>query len=283
MAIGNTTEVSDRIPDEMRFQCENNSIESLKVAKGNVKERFQCPKCDKQFGHKQILQLHLRVHDSNIDDAIEASQKEKKDVLNETKIQDLSKKSNCMQTNNERLQSSPTNKKLIGLTKIRLEDCLRCDACSCIYLDARDYNKHMKNFHRQDSPKKYKSKKGCRSCCKHCNCSGKHQNTSLQKERGNNNLFHYNIKDRWSKMVSTRLSPEEIKQGLKSRQDLSEMISRSQNPEELKQDIKSDPDYDANDTQGLVDYSHLLSQVEVKIKTEPPDDPEYEKNMDISS
>jgi len=49
-----------------------------------------------------------------------------------------------------------TDKKFIGLTKIRLEDCMRCDACSCIYLDESDYNKHMKNFHRQDSPKKHR-------------------------------------------------------------------------------------------------------------------------------
>lgn len=41
-------------------------------------------------------------------------------------------------------------KKAVGLTKIRMEDCQRCDACSCIYLDERDYIKHMKNFHKQD-------------------------------------------------------------------------------------------------------------------------------------
>jgi hypothetical protein len=33
---------------------------------------------------------------------------------------------------------------------------MRCDACSCIYLDESDYNKHMRNFHRQDSPKKHR-------------------------------------------------------------------------------------------------------------------------------
>ncbi|CAG2061348.1 unnamed protein product [Timema podura] len=146
--------------------------------------------------------------------------------------------------------SSPA-KKVVGLTKIRLEDCLRCDACSCIYIDENDYNKHMKNFHRQDSPKKHKQKKGCRSCCKHCNCRGNHQQPSVQKERGNNNLFHYNIKDRWTKMVSRRL-----------------------NPKEIKREIKPDPDGYPNNpftVSGVIDYSHLLSQVEVKIKTEPSD------------
>ncbi|KAJ8883410.1 hypothetical protein PR048_015253 [Dryococelus australis] len=46
-------------------------------------------------------------------------------------------------------------RKAVGLTKVRLEDCLRCDACSCIYLDQSDYDKHMRNFHRHDSPKKH--------------------------------------------------------------------------------------------------------------------------------
>lgn len=63
------------------------------------------------------------------------------------------------------------------------------------------------------------------------------------------------LKDRWSKMVSRRLSPEE-----------------------LRQDIKADPDFDP-DSPGILDYSHLLSQVEVKIKTEPP---EYEENLGLS-
>ncbi|KAJ9573724.1 hypothetical protein L9F63_008887, partial [Diploptera punctata] len=209
--------------------------------------RFQCPRCEKHFGNKKILQLHLRVHQSNEDVQMESSHKEES--------QELSSESNFELNQNE-LQSSPANKKLIGLTKIRLEDCMRCDACSCIYLDATDYNKHMKNFHRQNSPKKHRQKKGCRSCCKHCNCKGNHQHHSLQKERGNNNLFHYNIKDRWSKMVSRRLSPEKI-----------------------KQEIKADPDYETNNTITTLDYSHLLSQVEVKIKTEPPDDPEYGNNL----
>ena len=61
------------------------------------------------------------------------------------------------------------------------------------------------------------------------------------------------------------------------------MVSRRLSSDELKKEIKTDPDYDPNDTTGIIDYSHLLSQVEVKIKTEPPDDPEYEKNISFSS
>ncbi|XP_063242069.1 uncharacterized protein LOC134542080 [Bacillus rossius redtenbacheri] len=132
-------------------------------------------------------------------------------------------------------------RKAVGLTKVRLEDCLRCDACSCIYLDQSDYDKHMNNFHRHDSPKKLRQRRGCRSCCRHCNCRGDHQHQGVRKERGNNNLFHYNIKDRWTKMLSRRLQPGEV-----------------------KREVKPDPDDCPS-----VDLSHLLSQVEVKIKTEP--------------
>ena len=89
----------------------------------------------------------------------------------------------------------------MGLTKIRMEDCRRCDACSCIYMDERDYIKHMKNFHKHDIKKiplgekedldfrpfrhKQDAKrqrqapsgsphKKCRSCCKTCKCKGNH-------------------------------------------------------------------------------------------------------------
>jgi hypothetical protein len=56
------------------------------------------------------------------------------------------------------------------------------------------------------------------------------------------------------------------------------MVSRRLSPEELRQDIKADPDFDPASA-GILDYSHLLSQVEVKIKTEPP---EYEDNLGLS-
>ena len=57
------------------------------------------------------------------------------------------------------------------------------------------------------------------------------------------------------------------------------MVSRRLSPEELSQNIKADPDFDTNDPAGILDYSHLLSQVEVKIKIEPP---EYEETVGLS-
>lgn len=56
------------------------------------------------------------------------------------------------------------------------------------------------------------------------------------------------------------------------------MVSRRLSPEELRQEIKAEPDFEP-DSAGILDYSHLLSQVEVKIKTEPP---EYEENLGLS-
>jgi hypothetical protein len=74
-------------------------------------ERFQCPRCEKHFGHQQILQLHLRVHESNGDAQLKPSQKAKEDVRSEKQNEgQLSKKSSCTLTNNERLQSSTPSK-----------------------------------------------------------------------------------------------------------------------------------------------------------------------------
>lgn len=76
-----------------------------------LSERFQCPRCEKNFGHQQILQLHLRVHGSNGDDQIKSSHKGKEDVKRATQnTGQLTKNSSCMLTNNERLQSSAPSK-----------------------------------------------------------------------------------------------------------------------------------------------------------------------------
>jgi hypothetical protein len=75
-------------------------------------ERFQCPRCEKNFGHQQILQLHLRVHESNGDAQFKSSHKGKEDVKSETQNNgQLTKKSSCTLTNNERLLSSAPSKK----------------------------------------------------------------------------------------------------------------------------------------------------------------------------
>ncbi|XP_047110741.1 zinc finger and BTB domain-containing protein 17-like [Schistocerca piceifrons] len=209
------------------------------------KELHQCPKCKKAFAHGQILQLHIRVHEGD-------GQKTEDCTRVVTTVHEPGQSSSSaavshpiQQQQQQQQQLGLPQKKPVGLTKIRLEDCLRCDACSCIYIDKSDYNKHMRNFHQKVTSKKQKIKKECKSCCRHCNCKGNHKHHSVEKERGNNNLFHYNIKDRWSKMVSQRINIKEVKQ-------------------KIKQEPHCEPE--------AMDYSHLLSQVEVKIKTEPSEE-----------
>ncbi|KAK3919546.1 Serine/threonine-protein kinase ICK [Frankliniella fusca] len=192
-------------------------------------------------------------------------------------------------------------KKSVGLTKIRMEDCQRCDACSCIYLDERDYIKHMKNFHKQDvvkqEPIKPKSKtsrvrshnhsqapqraqharrskrqqhfmeqqqqqqqtvqeqtgkKGsCRSCCKSCKCRGDHGTLEpmlpivrpvLGRSGRRNSIT---TQDSWNQFARHLEGAEGI------------IIQPDSNSQ-----FKPDPD-------NMDDFSDLLSQVEVKIKTEP--------------
>lgn len=72
----------------------------------NVSERFQCPRCEKHFGHQQILQLHLRVHESNSDSQLKTSHEDNEVV----KSGELNKTSGCIQINNERIQSSSSCK-----------------------------------------------------------------------------------------------------------------------------------------------------------------------------
>jgi hypothetical protein len=76
-----------------------------------LSERFQCPRCEKNFGHQQILQLHLRVHESNGDTQFKSCHKGAEDAKTETQNNGLlTKKSSYMLTNNERLQSSAPSK-----------------------------------------------------------------------------------------------------------------------------------------------------------------------------
>lgn len=220
------------------------------------KELHQCPKCKKAFAHGQILQLHIRVHEGS-------GQKNEDWTQVATPAQEPGHSSLSTaesQHTQQPQQQQPQQlglpqKKPVGLTKIRLEDCLRCDACSCIYIDKSDYNKHMRNFHQKVTSKKQKMKKECKSCCRHCNCKGNHKHHNVDKERGNNNLFQCNIKDRWSKMVSQRINIGEVKQ-------------------KIKQEPHCEPE--------ALDYTHLLSQVEVKIKTEPAEE-DYNMNTGIIS
>jgi hypothetical protein len=76
-----------------------------------LSERFQCPRCEKHFGHQQILQLHLRVHESDGDSQVKTSHEAKEVAKSKAEnTGQLSKKSSCMQTGNEQLQSSPSSK-----------------------------------------------------------------------------------------------------------------------------------------------------------------------------
>lgn len=210
---------------------------------------YKCFRCQKQFGQPEILQLHALLHESSEraeeggsvdnDEPPKGAEYDKKCFnFGENERDD-----SAMKTDNHHTYFP---KKNIGLTKVKLEDCLRCDECSCIYIHENDYRKHMKNFHREDSSRKNKQRKGCRSCCKQCNCRQSYK--TIQKERGNNNLFHYNIKDRWSKMISRRLKLESTSES-------------SSSVEQMKTESDSNPD-----------YSDLLSRVEVSIKTEPPEE-----------
>ncbi|KAJ1531950.1 hypothetical protein ONE63_000588 [Megalurothrips usitatus] len=173
-------------------------------------------------------------------------------------------------------------KKAVGLTKIRMEDCQRCDACSCIYLDERDYIKHMKNFHKHDVIKqepikpKHKSrgrahaqtsqqtrrskrqqlfmeqqkqtqvpelgakKASCRSCCKSCKCRGEHGTLEpllpiVRPVLGRPGRL--NTQDSWNQFAQHLQGAEGV------------VIQP--------------------DSGSIADFSDLLSQVEVKINTEP--------------
>ncbi|XP_059480589.1 uncharacterized protein LOC132199687 [Neocloeon triangulifer] len=209
-------------------------------------ERYGCPHCILDFEVREVLRDHMKTHEvpmqipqpirqlpSPVDKPAAAANQEK--------------------------QPSPTKPaaaKKIGFTKIRFEDCKRCDECSCIYLYEKDYEKHMRNFHRRKELRKSKKlKKGCRSCCNQCNCKDDHTApVTVETERGNKNLFHFNIKDRWSKVVS---------------KSIMDVCNEPQLDEEMIV-VKEEP-------QGEIDLTHLLSQVEVKIKTEVEDF--FEQNL----
>jgi len=134
--------------------------------------------------------------------------------------------------------------KRVGFTKIRMEDCFRCDACSCIYIEAEDYYKHMRNFHQKYNtviPRMRNRSPMSHKCCG--TCIGTHCQSAREESKPNNPLpptSNTNIRDkiklRWSK-VSERLSQEVT--------------------------VKSEPMDD--------DVSYFLAQVEVKIKSEPKD------------
>ncbi|XP_039292411.1 zinc finger protein 658B isoform X3 [Nilaparvata lugens] len=110
-----------------------------KVHLNPKKGDYKCTICGKMFGNNQIFRLHSQIHGLREVGAIQEKIREQKSNLSE-----IEKKITAITSPAENKKA----KKKIGLTKVRMEDCLRCDPCSCIYLDKNDYYKHMRNFHK---------------------------------------------------------------------------------------------------------------------------------------
>ncbi|XP_018915144.2 uncharacterized protein [Bemisia tabaci] len=224
---------------------------------------FVCKVCNKQFGNQKIYQIHTQIHANGTPEEqkllaeaeAEAAEAAAAAAAREAEASASGTNESAEKKAPKRKKPTPppaTPPKKKGFTKVRMEDCLRCDECSCIYLDENDYHKHMRNFHgHNQGSRKSPKKKGCRSCCVNCksgNCNPALPQLPLPPVQESAPLFKFtmqdNIKDRWSKMVSERLS---------------EAVT-----------IKEDPDAPNPALESL------LSQVEVKIKTEPQDYYEYE-------
>ncbi|CAB3368132.1 Hypothetical predicted protein [Cloeon dipterum] len=188
-------------------------------------ERYGCPHCSLDFEVREVLREHMKTHEIPI--AVPQP------------IRPFSAPVEKPAPAAEKQQPSPTKQaKRIGFTKIRFEDCKRCDECSCIYLHEKDYEKHMRNFHRRKELRKSKKlKKGCRSCCNHCNCKDDHTApVTVETERGNKNLFHFNIKDRWSKVVSKSIV--EVCNGTKFDEQMTVVKDEPQNDLDLTHLLK---------------------------------------------
>ncbi|XP_014244139.1 uncharacterized protein LOC106663651 isoform X2 [Cimex lectularius] len=139
----------------------------------------------------------------------------------------------------------------VGLTKVKMEECLRCDACSCIYIDPQDYYKHMRNFHQKfntvipRSRRKVTQQITLLSTMNEMEIKPKQEKqvkktVNADETTKDTRNIQEHIKNRWSKVILERLKlPEQ--------------------PVKIKEEPPDD------------DYSYLLGNVEVKIKTEPMD------------
>ncbi|KAF0294549.1 hypothetical protein FJT64_007795 [Amphibalanus amphitrite] len=93
-----------------------------------------------------------------------------------------------------------------------LQNCLRCDACSCIYLDELDYYKHVRNYHSSTSQRRYRKSGQCRTCVftkiepdpaptlKAAQPNHRRSNSPVKI-----NVLQNNVKSRWSRMFGSRL------------------------------------------------------------------------------
>ncbi|RZF37801.1 hypothetical protein LSTR_LSTR007163 [Laodelphax striatellus] len=232
---------------------------------------YKCSSCGKLFGNEQIFRLHSQIHGLKEVGAIQERIREQKSNLNE-----IEKKITAITSPAE----DKKEKKKIGLTKVRMEDCLRCDACSCIYVDKNDYYKHMRNFHKitnLDTLKStYTNTPGHFMLVDKPNNSTSKRKTSASKTGKQPTKTAVTTTNKCDKLFQAT-----IKDIIKDR--WTQMISRSR-VEDLQQvKIKPDPDAETCDNYSLsnmsevgppenYDMSHLLSQVEVKIETEAMDD-----------
>lgn len=182
-------------------------------------------------------------------------------------------------------------KKAVGLTKIRMEDCQRCDACSCIYLDERDYIKHMKNFHKQDvlkqEPIKPKNKPRARNQSQspqHARRSKRQQHFMEQQQqqsqeqggkKGNCRSCCKSCKCRGDHGTLEPMLPivrpvlgRSGRRGSCNTQDSwNQFAQHLQGAEAVV--VQPDLAEIKPDLDNMPDFSDLLSRVEVKIKTEP--------------
>ncbi|CAH1403633.1 unnamed protein product [Nezara viridula] len=119
----------------------------------SIRDLWVCEKCRKEFLDKDSLILHQELHNIN-----ENPFPEKEIILRRDLLYKEVRKQQEMEGGRAEVTKKMSYKprriykpmsKRVGLTKIRVEDCLRCDACSCIYIDERDYFKHMRNFHQK--------------------------------------------------------------------------------------------------------------------------------------
>uniref|UniRef100_A0A0A9W872 C2H2-type domain-containing protein n=3 Tax=Lygus hesperus TaxID=30085 RepID=A0A0A9W872_LYGHE len=270
---------------------------------------LRCPICNLKFETESERNLHVLAHpqDCLTKEEILLRRKlfykevRKQQEADEPKFGDDVKLSPPKQQHKPRRIYKPPSKR-VGLTKIRMEDCLRCDACSCIYIDPQDYYKHMRNFHqkyntviprtRRRSPHRTSqqdlpvsspeevtlttSRAGPLWTLPLRNEKPKEQKAPLDTTFVAESIIRQSIKSRWSKVVSERLStakrPRLVVEGSPETPEFPSQIKIDGQPVEAV-GVVFDPNLrikeEPADEDNILD---LLSQVEVKIKTEPPDD-----------
>ncbi|XP_037077847.1 uncharacterized protein LOC119098908 [Pollicipes pollicipes] len=92
-----------------------------------------------------------------------------------------------------------------------LQNCLRCDACSCIYIDELDYYKHVRNYHSASAQRRYRKSSQCRTCVfskivpEQVTTLKTLQHQQRQVSPVKINVLQNNVKSRWSRMFASRL------------------------------------------------------------------------------